>query len=284
MNIEVLPVEVLVEVMIIAKSWKDPRDIEDGDYLSAMSVCRKWRAVMMNNPINMIHLLLQVSTDVEDALVRACSLGHESIVRLLLERPEKPRADCKNGLALACAAKNGHKNILQMLLDWHDEHDPHTYMFGKIGNALNHAVIHGHETIVRLLLQRDPIFSRIGSKSYNRFTHALCSAAAGGHNTIIQVLLTWHKCVRADCMQGWALIRAAEKGHENTVQLLLKWPEYAPRADCREGLALAVASENGHENIVKMLLEWPENAPCAESILRWNANKDDRTPPCDFWM
>ncbi len=72
------------------------------------------------------------------------------------------------------------------------------------------------------------------------------------------------KTARADCQDGYALIRAAANGHEDTVRLLLEWREHAPRADCRDGQALISAAMNGHEVVVRLLLEWREHAPRAD--------------------
>ena len=69
---------------------------------------------------------------------------------------------------------------------------------------------------------------------------------------------------RADCQDGYALVRAAEAGHTDVVRLLLERPDDAPRADCRYGEALVWAAEEGHLAVVRLLLEWPVNAPRAD--------------------
>ena len=70
--------------------------------------------------------------------------------------------------------------------------------------------------------------------------------------------------VRADCMEGEALISAAEHGHMDAVRLLLEREEHAPRADCQQGEALVAAASEGHVAVVRLLLERREHAPQAD--------------------
>ena len=62
--------------------------------------------------------------------------------------------------------------------------------------------------------------------------------------------------VRADCMEGEALISAAGHGHTDAVRLLLEREEHVPRADCQEGEALVAAASEGHVAVVRLLLDW----------------------------
>jgi hypothetical protein len=118
-----------------------PRDLAIS---SAMSVCRQWRDAVKGSVVHGIAaLLLEVHDSVEGALVGACSIGNEAVVRHLLELPrqprlppragrplvrhlwpELPRADCLSGRALSAAAERGHEAIVRLLLGWR-EHAPY---------------------------------------------------------------------------------------------------------------------------------------------------------------
>ena len=95
---------------------------------------------------------------------------------------------------------------------------------------------------------------------------ALIEAAQLGHVDAVRLLLGWNEhAPRANCREGRALVQAAAGGHEAIVRLLLEWREHAPRADCRGGIALVAAALQGHEGAVRLLLDWREHAPRADS-------------------
>jgi hypothetical protein len=112
-NIHCLPPEVLLNVLVRAGAWpkeegvvlgvsksspvppssfnwaqertEAPRDLAIS---SAMSVCRQWRDAVKGSVVHGIAaLLLEVHNSVEGALVGACSIGNEAVVRHLLELP-----------------------------------------------------------------------------------------------------------------------------------------------------------------------------------------------------
>ena len=94
-------------------------------------------------------------------------LGHEGIVKLLLEAGADPNVSSASGNALHWAAGAGNERIFQMLLD--AGADVHAPMPGTLGDeyALNVAATSGNEGIVRLLLaagadpnKKNALFSR----------------------------------------------------------------------------------------------------------------------------
>ena len=94
---------------------------------------------------------------------------------------------------------------------------------------------------------------------------ALISAAEHGRMDAVRLLLTWREhAPKANCQDGRALGLAARFGLESVVQLLLESREHAPRADCHSGEALIMAAERGHEAVVRLLLGWREHAPRAD--------------------
>ena len=144
-----------------------------------------------------------------DALIIAAKEGHEDIVRLLLNLPPEycPRADCQDGLALIEASIQGHINIVILLLNW-PCHAPRADC--RNGEALIGATSsfrYGNESVVRLLLSCPD--------------HAPC----------------------ADIQDGAALFWSAGCGNHGIVRLLLEWPDNPPRADCQKGKALYAAAD-----------------------------------------
>jgi hypothetical protein len=86
-----------------------------------------------------------------EALVRAATIGHEAIVRMLLGWPHHaPRADCQDGEALVQAAAHGHETVVRMLLD--SPHAPRGDC--QDGEAIHGAIQGGHDAIARLLRKK----------------------------------------------------------------------------------------------------------------------------------
>ncbi len=92
-----------------------------------------------------------ISSKDSEAVVAAAMNGHKPIIQMLLDQREhEPRADCRDGEALVRAAENGHKAVDRLLLEQR-EHAPRADSMD--GMALVRAAQNGHETVVRLLLE-----------------------------------------------------------------------------------------------------------------------------------
>ncbi|KAL9055459.1 MAG: hypothetical protein Q9162_003557 [Coniocarpon cinnabarinum] len=158
-----------------------------------------------------------------------------------------------HGTALQAASRNGHKEVVQILLD----NGAHvgTQQDGPNSFALEAASIAGHKEIVEILLDRDTTVNPGESRDYRT---ALEAASMGGHADIIQTLLDHGADVsgpRRSSHSSNPLELAAAGGHREAVKLLL---DRGADVNARGGAyssALAAASAEGHEEIELMLLE-----------------------------
>lgn len=289
-----IPPEVRKLIFIKAGSWKASRWRWTGTALfpyperySAISVCREWRDEMKGDAFAMGDLLIETyGGSIEMAFIKACTsgqenvvrhlgskararwsndsallktaeVGHDSIVRLLLELPEDaPRADCCDGKALVSAAGNGHETIVRLLLGW-PEHAPRADCLD--GQALEAAAGGGHDSVVRLLLEWPLHAPRANTRI------VINRAVVHCHESTVRMLLEWPEhAPRADFLGGQLLLSAVRCGRDSIAKMLLGWPEHAPRADVNDGEALMLAVGRDNVSMVRTLLEWPEHAPRAD--------------------
>lgn len=219
----------------------------------------------------------------EAAMTAAILKGHVGVVRMLLEWFQKKHqgaasgegeggetvldrllAEMSYGLDLAAGA--GKDSVVKLLLTWPREGEGEGGAGGGgmgilradagNGRALVSAAQGGHEGVVRMLLQWPGGHAPFADC---REGEALVRAAQGGHLAVVRLLLSWpHHAPRPDCIDGQALVEAAGQGHLDVARLLLQWPGgHAPRADCQNGHALCLAAREGQESMVRMLLQWP---------------------------
>lgn len=123
------------------------------------------------------------------ALLHACRHGHVTAAALLLQNQADINARTKLGAtALTLAARGGHLAICKLLIESAIDQSPATGIGGSICefDALLAAAHHGHDTVVRYLLDRGyDINFRTPSLGIN----ALMLAALNGHVTTCQVLV-----------------------------------------------------------------------------------------------
>jgi hypothetical protein len=113
-----------------------------------------------------------------------------------------------SGKALESAARLGHTNIVEILLQSRIDIPSH-----HVGWALQCSAKRGHTPIVELLLQRrTDISSRY-------FGWALRNAAESGHMHVVEVFLHRHTDISAKDA-GLALISASEKGYTAIIELI----------------------------------------------------------------
>jgi hypothetical protein len=84
--------------------------------------------------------------------------------------------------------------------------------------ALHYAAMYGHESVVRLMLQKGANFEAIAKPGGT----ALTFAATYGHETIVRFLLERGASIDYRSDRGTALDKAAQNGHEPVAQLLLE--------------------------------------------------------------
>ncbi|PWI63976.1 hypothetical protein PCL_00821 [Purpureocillium lilacinum] len=152
--------------------------------------------------------------------------------------------------ALSLAARHGHDSIVRLLLDSGANVN---HMHVGCRTALSYAAQHGHEAIVELLLNEGANVS--ATAEYSAQT-ALSRAAEHGHGSIVRLLLDNGANVNDTIhYMGWTpLFDAAKNGHEAIVELLLSRGADIHAADNFNVAALSCAAENGHEAVVELLL------------------------------
>ena len=186
-----------------------------------------------------------------DPLCRAASGGHIACVRVLLAAHCPIITDSRYGYsALGEAAKGGHVNILQDLLQQGVSANCESSPSG--GSPLLIASLEGQLPCVQALLDAGAGINRPNCEGDT----ALFCAAYGGHLKVVELLLACGASV-----QGWRSYRndplyaAAFNGHIDCVQALTK-------AGCpvitnkKHGCsALNGASQNGHAKILNYFLQ-----------------------------
>ncbi|KAJ5410107.1 uncharacterized protein N7487_004466 [Penicillium crustosum] len=175
--------------------------------------------------------------------------GHKRVVQLLLNRGAHVNAQGgRHGYALVAACFNGHINIVQLLLN----RGAHVNsQGGRHGYALVAACFKGHIKIVQLLLKRGAHVNAQGGRHGN----ALQAACAGGHDKIAQLLLQEGAAVNAQGgFYGNALQAACAGGHDKIAQLLLQEEAAVNAQGGFYGNALQAACFGGYDKIVRDLL------------------------------
>jgi ankyrin repeat protein len=163
------------------------------------------------------------------AFEAVCSYGKLDLIDVFVKH-DILRTSTTIHTAFAKAVYHGHEDVVRQLLDLGVEVDLH--LGGPAGTALIVASKEGHERIVRLLLSRK---ARVNHQDMDNST-ALHHAARSGHVHISQMLLNF----------------GADPNLLGNV-----WPKYKPAVKCYQtwaSNALHVASLCGQAKVVRILL------------------------------
>ncbi|KKO99476.1 hypothetical protein THAR02_08415 [Trichoderma harzianum] len=205
-----------------------------------------------NDHTAVVRLLLEGAAnpgyqDIDNYFKYASKTGNVDMAKLLFRwcghQPE-------DSYLLRIAAQNGHKAMVQLLLDEGlglESRD-------KEGNTpLQYAAANGHEAVVKLLLQKG---ANLNIKNKNGDT-PLLMAVENSHEAVTKLLLgkSASKGAGASSLDK-LLIIAAENGDCQIVKLLLKsGANPNPEEPGADATALYSAAEEGHVDIVKLLLD-----------------------------
>ncbi|KAJ7476775.1 ankyrin repeat-containing domain protein [Mycena latifolia] len=167
------------------------------------------------------------------ALQAASGNGHESVVKLLIEKGADVNAQGGFfGNALQAASANQVQLLIKKGADVNAQG-------GHFGNALQAALWNGHESVVQLLIEKGADVNAQGGY----YGNALQAASVFGHESVVQLLIK----KGAD--------GASLNGHNSVVQLLIGKGAKVNARGGPYGNALQAASWNGHESVVQLLIE-----------------------------
>jgi ankyrin repeat protein len=152
------------------------------------------------------------------------------------------------GSPLRAASELGHEQVVRLLLDAGADTNSDTPVHGS---ALNMAVSSEEVTIVSLLLKNGADVEAIWCNGGT----PLIMAASKGHSEIVKLLLNQGATLSATDSYGWTpLISAAAKGRTETVKLLLENGADIESADHERCTPLIYAVHNGHFEVVDLLI------------------------------
>ena len=187
------------------------------------------RLAFQNGHAEIVALLVQHGGDLESeiehalsfTLFDACSQGYSGIVKLLLERGNKPEESVKNGVSpLRRAASLGHADVVQVLVDSGVDINEFEcpYGFVRHGRTPLMEASHegGHLDVVRVLVQ--------GGASLNdnlTGATALYYASSFGHTEIVRTLVEAGARVEDQC-DGMYVPLVAAADHPDVVRILVE--------------------------------------------------------------
>ena len=185
--------------------------------------------------------------------------GHGEVVKMLLGRREvyPDQGDSSGMTPLVCAAWKGHEEVVKMLLEHREVYSDEQDTFVK--TPLSYAAWEGHAGVVKILLGQEGV--NLDNPDFEGLP-PLCSAAYRGHVEVVKMLLEREE-VHPD-EPGWGqtpLSFAAGNGHVTVVKMLLEREEVNPNGPSWAPAPLFFAAGNGHEEVVKKLLGREEVNP-----------------------
>jgi len=210
----------------------------------------------------------------------AAKLGHEAIVRLLLEHGANIKAKSSlERMALHLAAENGHEAVVRLLLERGANTEARTKDLNE-PKALHLVVERGHQKLVKLLLEHGANINAMIASGET----ALHLAAKYGHEEIIRLLLVHGADKEAKPNANFynsnanlykpevniynpactALHVAAISGHEAIVRLLLENGANIEAKTIDGQTALHVAAVSGQGEVVWLLLNFGAEKGCHE--------------------
>lgn len=186
------------------------------------------------------------STDGQTMLASVAHEGSSNVAKLLLSRGSDPLiSDHQGQTPLTLAARQGHLEVLSVLLDWSKSQDLDTavmmteHVDSEGWTALRSAAWGGHNEAVRQLLNAGADVD--GCDSDGRT--ALRAAAWGGHEEVARTLLEYGAQVdKTDSKGRTPLIAASYMGHHEAVEVLLDHNADVDLADGDGRTALSVAA------------------------------------------
>jgi ankyrin repeat protein len=183
-------------------------------------------------------------------LMCAAKNGDQKMVELLLSRgadPDKEGDSYMNRTALGWAVYNGHRAIVELLLNA----SGNGKMLYSLKAALMSAAQSGHYDILELLLGK----GRKADIKEEDMSAMLLKATANRHTAVVDLLLRKGAWTETRTFEGKTpLILAAQDGHCRIMQLLLDSGAHIDHRNESGESALLIAVEKGDIEVVKLLL------------------------------
>jgi ankyrin repeat protein len=185
--------------------------------------------------------------------------GHYEVVEQLLKYPgitiqnRNSRGDLL-ATPLHCACRKGHVDIVRLMLKTFDERELDVDISGgfRKNTPLQNAVLNGNTEVVKLLLLRQDV----GVKRHFQFSKSLCQVAVQhGHAGILSLLLGDGRIDRHDASNSRQslLYEAAAGGHWSMVEILLEY-EKIPLATICYNLNVPEERSRRHINTLEKFL------------------------------
>ena len=188
----------------------------------------------------------------------AAEMGHEAVVRLLIDQPDVENNSKGEGgeTPLSKAARKGHEAVVRLLTNHSNVQKNSRDKEEK--TPLAWAAWAGHEAVVRLLIDQPDV----DKNSKDRWGQSPLSwAASRGHEAVVKLLIDHPDVQKNSRDEGGKtpLAWAAWAGHEAVVRLLIDQPDVENDLKARAGeTPLSWAARQGHEAVVKLLIDQPD--------------------------
>ncbi|KAJ7117091.1 hypothetical protein C8R44DRAFT_983359 [Mycena epipterygia] len=182
-------------------------------------------------------------------LQAALQMGHESILRLLINNGADVNLLGPYGSALQTASAKGDETLVGLLI----EHGANlNVQSGRYGTALQAAAYHGHKNIAKLLIEMG---AHVNEES-GIYSTALQAASCQGHDGVVRLLIEAGAELNLQGGKSNSALQAASYwGHESTVSLLLERGADVNVEGGRYGSPVQAALRWGYDDIVKLLVE-----------------------------
>ena len=196
------------------------------------------------------------SDDLASPLYYASQAGLLQQVKMLMEGSVGVDAQRgRFGNALQVASDLGHEDIVKILLEKGADVNATGGASRSNESALQLASEHGYVNVVKMLLEKGADVNATGEDDWSSHS-ALQLALMHGYVNVVKILLEKGADVNAiDANLGSALQVASWEGYDNIVEMLLEKGADVNANSVRRLSALQLASREGHDNIVAMLLE-----------------------------
>lgn len=214
-----------------------------------------------------VEILLDAGADVyrdgfsRDAFHAASEGGHEAIVRLLLQRGFKVQHRLSERPQAAQISQSPYRNLLrdaspsrlqETKPTW--DHQPESDDWHERASVIefSHVVEKMRGAVTSELELIKPYRERLEYRHYDEENHALRAAAANGHVTVVELLLSQLDMMDISESEVVAAFKeASENGHEIVVSQLL-----SRRVEVKDlKAALEAAALKGHLTVVNLLID-----------------------------